>query len=151
MPRRSPSAYTTKASPWRVSCLPVRCSTTAPRRGPTSDARSIWVGRMVPTTSGGPATWAPNPEATPPPECAVPARRSDLAGLPPTWIGVGDLDVFWDEDIEYARRLEEAGVSVTLETAKGGPHGYQAIAPKAAISKRFNASAAAFAKEMLNG
>ena len=71
------------------------------------------------------------------PEYAVPARRSDLSGLPPTWIGVGDLDVFWDEDIEYAHRLEEAGVPVTLETAEGGPHGYQAIAPKAAISKRF--------------
>ena len=92
---------------------------------------------------------APGGDTTP--EYAVPARRSDLAGLPPTWIGVGDLDVFWDEDMEYARRLEEAGVSVTLETAEGGPHGYQAIAPEAAISKRFNASAAAFAKETLGG
>jgi len=85
------------------------------------------------------------------PEYAVPARRSDLTGLPPAWIGVGDLDVFWDEDIEYARRLEQAGVSVTVETAEGGPHGYQAIAPNAAISKRFNASAVAFAKDVLGG
>lgn len=85
------------------------------------------------------------------PEYAVPARRSDLAGLPPTWIGVGDLDLFWDENLEYGRRLEEAGVPVTLETAEGGPHGYQTMAPEAAISKRFNASAAAFAKEMLGG
>lgn len=85
------------------------------------------------------------------PEYAVPARRADVAGLPSAWIGVGDLDVFWDEDLEYARRLEKAGVSVTLETSEGGPHGYQAIAPNAAISKRFNESAAAFVKDTLGG
>lgn len=83
------------------------------------------------------------------PEYAVPARREDLTGLPPAWIGVGDLDVFWDEDVEYARRLEEAGVPVTLETAEGGPHGYQSLVPEAAISKRFMASAADFAAESL--
>lgn len=85
------------------------------------------------------------------PEYAVPARRADLTGLPPAWIGVGDLDVFWDEDLEYARRLEEAGVPVALETAEGGPHGYQTLAPEATISKRFMASAADFAAESLGG
>ena len=83
------------------------------------------------------------------PEYAVPARRTDLSGLPPAWIGVGDLDVFWDEDLDYARRLEEAGVAVTLETAEGGPHGYQSIAPDATISKRFIASAVDFAADAL--
>jgi len=48
------------------------------------------------------------------PEYAVPARRTDLAGLPPTWVGVGDLDLFLDEDVDYARRLEAAGVPVEL-------------------------------------
>ena len=33
---------------------------------------------------------------------AVPARRSDLAGLPAAWIGVGTLDLFHDEDVAYA-------------------------------------------------
>ena len=41
---------------------------------------------------------------------AAPARRQDLSGLPPTWIGVGTLDLFYQECLEYGRRLREAGV-----------------------------------------
>ena len=36
---------------------------------------------------------------------AAPARATDLAGLPDTYIDVGDLDIFRNEDIGYARRL----------------------------------------------
>ena len=39
------------------------------------------------------------------PAYAAPARVDDVAGLPPAWIGVGALDVFRDEDIEYASRM----------------------------------------------
>ena len=42
---------------------------------------------------------------------AAPARASDLSGLPDTYIDVGDLDVFRDEDVAYARRLADAGGS----------------------------------------
>ncbi len=76
---------------------------------------------------------------------AVPARRDDLTGLPPAWIGVGDLDLFHDENLEYARRLEEVGVPVTLETAEGAPHGFPFMAEEAAISQRFLTSAVDFA------
>lgn len=34
---------------------------------------------------------------------AAAARREDLTGLPPAWIGVGTLDLFHDEDVEHAR------------------------------------------------
>lgn len=54
---------------------------------------------------------------------AVPARRADLAGLPPAWIGVGDIDLFHDEDVEYARRLQEAGVPCELHVEPGMYHG----------------------------
>ncbi|MEP6895846.1 MAG: alpha/beta hydrolase [Chloroflexota bacterium] len=37
------------------------------------------------------------------PAYSVPARRKDLSGLPPAWIGVGSLDVFHDEDVAYAQ------------------------------------------------
>lgn len=53
---------------------------------------------------------------------ASPARRADLHGLPPAWIGVGDIDLFHDEDVEYARRLEDAGVEVQLQVEPGMPH-----------------------------
>jgi acetyl esterase/lipase len=62
------------------------------------------------------------PGTTEPPRYAVPARREDLAGLPPAWIGVGDLDLFHDEDLEYARRLEKAGVPVTVRVEQGMYH-----------------------------
>lgn len=57
-----------------------------------------------------------------PPSYAVPARRTDLSGLPPTWIGVGDLDLFHDEDVDYARRLEAAGIPVELRVEPGMYH-----------------------------
>ena len=45
---------------------------------------------------------------------AAPARADDLAGLPPTFICVGALDGFLDEDVDYANRLLRAGVPVEL-------------------------------------
>ena len=58
-----------------------------------------------------------------PPPYAVPARRTDLTGLPPAWIGVGDLDLFRDEDLDYAARLRAAGVPCELDVVPGMYHG----------------------------
>ncbi|WP_309127456.1 alpha/beta hydrolase [Microbacterium sp.] len=70
-------------------------------------------------------------------EYAAPARRADLSGLPPAWIGVGDLDLFLDEDVDYARRLVAAGVDTTLDVTPNAPHGFEGWAPDAAISRDF--------------
>ncbi len=77
------------------------------------------------------------PGASPPPRYAAPARREALAGLPPTWIGVGDIDLFHDEDASYARRLADAGVAVTTEIVPGAPHGFESLVPDAAISREY--------------
>jgi acetyl esterase/lipase len=50
------------------------------------------------------------------------ARRTDLTGLPSAWIGVGDLDLFHAENIDYARRLREAGTDCELHTEPGMYH-----------------------------
>jgi len=55
------------------------------------------------------------------PTC-VPARANDLAGLPPTYIWVGALDLFVDESFEYARRLVRAGVPTELHVYPGVTH-----------------------------
>lgn len=55
---------------------------------------------------------------------AVAARAEDLSGLPPTFIGVGALDLFVEENIEYARRLLRAGVPTELHVHPGAIHGY---------------------------
>lgn len=70
---------------------------------------------------------------------AVPARVGSVAGLPPTYIAVGDIDLFVEEDIAYANRLIEAGVPVELHIFRGGFHGFNLLAPDAAISKQYTA------------
>lgn len=59
---------------------------------------------------------------------AAPARAVDLTDLPPAYIDVGDLDIFRDEDIDYARRLLAAGVPTELHVFPGCPHGFEIIA-----------------------
>jgi acetyl esterase/lipase len=74
------------------------------------------------------------------PQVAVPARRDDLAGLPPAWIGVGTQDLLHDEDLAYAERLTAAGVSCHVEVVPGAFHGFDQMVPKAAVSRSFFAS-----------
>jgi acetyl esterase/lipase len=71
------------------------------------------------------------------PQIAVPGRRGDLTGLPPAWIGVGTHDLFHDEDLAYAERLRNAGVPCYVEVVPGAFHGFDVVAPKAQVSRRF--------------
>lgn len=68
---------------------------------------------------------------------AAPARSDDLAGLPPAYIPVGELDLFVDENIEYGRRLIEAGVAAEIHVYPGGYHGFDIFGPDAVVSQRF--------------
>jgi acetyl esterase/lipase len=70
------------------------------------------------------------------PAAAVPVRNPNLAGLPPAFIGVGTIDLFVDEDIEYARRLADAGIPVELHVVPGAYHGFDHT-PAASIALRF--------------
>ena len=74
------------------------------------------------------------------PDVAVPARHKDLSGLPPAWIGVGTHDMFHDENLAYAKRLEAAGVPCQVEVVPGAFHGFDLILPKASVSQSFFAS-----------
>ena len=69
---------------------------------------------------------------------AAAARATDLSGLPPAYIPVGDLDLFLDENINYAQRLLAAGVPTELHVYPGGYHGFNGFAPGADIVQRFN-------------
>ena len=59
---------------------------------------------------------------------ASPARAASLAGLPPTFIAVGALDLFVEEGIEYARRLIRDGVSTELHVYPGAIHAFDSWA-----------------------
>jgi acetyl esterase/lipase len=66
---------------------------------------------------------------------AAPARATNLAGLPPTFIYTGALDLFLEEDIEYARRLIRAGVPTELHVYPGAFHGFE-VAAEAQVAQQ---------------
>lgn len=74
------------------------------------------------------------------PDTAVPARRGELSGLAPAWVGVGTLDLFYDEDLAYADRLIAADVPCQTEVVPGAFHGFDGLAPKAGVSRSFFAA-----------
>jgi acetyl esterase/lipase len=83
------------------------------------------------------------------PEGAVPARIKDLGRLPPAFIGVGALDLFIEEDLEYARRLIAAGVPVEVHVAAGAYHGFDGLAPETAPARHFSATLVAALRRLI--
>jgi acetyl esterase/lipase len=70
------------------------------------------------------------------PAYAAPARAADLSGLPPCYLEVGQLDIFRDEDLTYAQRLSQAGVTVEFHLRPGVPHEFETIAYATDIARR---------------
>lgn len=66
---------------------------------------------------------------------AAPARAGDLAGLPPAFLDVGSAETFRDEVVAYASRLWQAGGAAELHVWPGGFHGFDGLAPGAALSR----------------
>lgn len=79
----------------------------------------------------------------------VPARKEDLAGLPPAFIGVGTLDLFHEEDVEYASRLRKAGAQVQLEIVEGAFHGFDGLYRKSEVGKAFREAQSRALKEAI--
>jgi acetyl esterase/lipase len=73
---------------------------------------------------------------------AAPARAATLSGLPPTCVQVGALDLFVEENIDYARRLLAAGVPCELHVYPGAPHGFT-MAWRAAVTRACDRDAVA--------
>ena len=96
-------------------------------------------GHQTRTVYGWTAYLGRAPRIADAPEYASAARRSDLSGLAPAWIGVGELDVFHDEDVAYAERLKSCGVPCELVTVPGMYHGADAVKPNAQSMKDFRA------------
>jgi acetyl esterase/lipase len=80
---------------------------------------------------------------------AAPARCRDLAGLPPAWLGVGTYDLFHDEDLAYAQRLNAAGVPCETRVVAAAYHGFDAVSRKAPVARDFRASYLAALKHAL--
>jgi acetyl esterase/lipase len=74
-----------------------------------------------------------------PPPYAAPLRRDDLSGLPPAWIGVGELDLYYVEDVAYAEKLRACGVPTEMVAVPGMYHAADGFAPKARSMQEFTA------------
>jgi len=84
------------------------------------------------------------PGASDVPGWAAPARATDLRGMPPTFICVGALDLFLEENLEFGRRLTRAGVPLELHVYPGAFHGFGA-----AVQARVSRAAARDSREAL--
>ena len=82
---------------------------------------------------------------------AAPARAEDLSGLPPAFVIVGELDLFVDESIDYAKRLIQAGVSTELHVFAGAFHGSELMIKTSETSRRFKETTKAALRQALHG
>ena len=80
----------------------------------------------------------------------APGRLEDFKGLPPTWMFTASLDLFRDENIDYAQRLMSAGVSCDLVVYPGACHAFQQI-ETSELAKRFREDFTAALKRGLRG
>jgi acetyl esterase/lipase len=74
------------------------------------------------------------------PAAGVPARVKDLSGLAPAFIGVGAIDLFVHEDVEYANRLIESLVPTELLVIPGAFHGFDRVATDTYPAKQFTSA-----------
>ncbi|WP_285765026.1 alpha/beta hydrolase [Biformimicrobium ophioploci] len=132
----------------QVLFCPMLDDRTADRAELDAVKHRIWNNRS--NRAGWSAYLGQPPGAQQTPAYAVPARRSSLANLPPAWIGIGDIDLFYDEASEYARRLKNADVRCTFHTVPMAPHAFETIVPDAEISKGLFADNYRFLKDVLD-
>ncbi|MFE4539608.1 alpha/beta hydrolase [Streptomyces scopuliridis] len=69
------------------------------------------------------------------PPYVAPSRATDLSGLPPAYIEVGSAEMFRDEDVAYANAIWQAGGQAELHVWPGAYHGFDSLAPRAALSQ----------------
>lgn len=95
----------------------------------------VWDNRQ--NRTGWKSFLAAEPGADRVPDYAVAARRKELGGLPTTWIGTGDIELFFDEDKSYADRLKAAGVACVFDVVTGAPHGFERIAAHTKLAQDY--------------
>ncbi|GAA2183981.1 alpha/beta hydrolase [Brooklawnia cerclae] len=75
------------------------------------------------------------------PPYASPSRREHFEGLPATWIGAGDIELFYAEDRAYADALSAAGVDCTFDVVPGAPHAFESLASGTTVAREYTQQA----------
>ena len=84
------------------------------------------------------------------PAYAAASRRDDLRGLPPAWIGAGDIELFYAENRAYADALTAAGVDCTFDSVAGAPHAFESVAVNAPMTKQYLERSVAWLRQRLS-
>lgn len=71
------------------------------------------------------------------PSVVAPARREDLTAVAPVWIGVGTRDLFFEENLTFANRIQAAGVDCEVDQVPGAFHGFDLVASRASVTREF--------------
>ncbi|WP_018651117.1 alpha/beta hydrolase [Actinobacillus capsulatus] len=66
-----------------------------------------------------------------------PALVADVSGLPPTFMAVGSLDLFVNENIDFANKLIRQGVPTEFHILNGVPHAFESFNPDSALAQEF--------------
>jgi acetyl esterase/lipase len=69
--------------------------------------------------------------------------------LPKAWIGVGDVELFFEENKAYATKLTAAGVPCELDVVSGAPHAFEGVAPESQLARDYMARAKSWLKASL--
>lgn len=66
---------------------------------------------------------------------AAPSRELDLSNLPEACTYIGTIEPFYDETIDYFKRLKECGVKVNIKEFKGCYHAFDLFGSKTKLGK----------------
>lgn len=67
---------------------------------------------------------------------AAASRITNVEGLPPLYLDVGQLDIFVQENFEYVQKFVKAGIATEFHIYTGVPHAFHRFAPTATVTKR---------------
>ncbi len=76
------------------------------------------------------------------------SMATDMSGLPRTFLAVGSLDLFVNENLDYANRLIKAGVPTDMLVFNGVAHGIEAVSYDSPEARRYMNARAEIIKTM---
>jgi acetyl esterase/lipase len=95
------------------------------------------IGQYIWTRASNNYCWSALLSDTPPADQATVAGLApDVVGLPPTFLAVGELDLFVHDNLAYVRKLLVAGCSVEAHLYPGAFHGFDRMV-EAPVSMRY--------------
>ena len=67
---------------------------------------------------------------------ASPSYAQGLQGLPPSYVCVGDVDLFYKESVDFIDKLRAADVTADIDVYPGAYHAFQVVVPEAEVSQK---------------